>query len=76
MAELEFHVDRPNILPGAIHSRMSRQYVALDHWEPYREIITRLYQGQNKTLRETMDIMAREYGLFATCAEPSELVIG
>lgn len=55
---------------------MSRQYVALDHWEPYREIITRLYQGQNKTLRETMDIMAREYGLFATCAEPSELVIG
>ena len=47
---------------------MQRHYATLDDWEPHRATITRLYQEENKTLRETMDIMAREHGFFATYA--------
>ena len=34
-------------------------------WEGKREIISNLYRDQNKTLKETMQIMADTHGFFA-----------
>ena len=34
-------------------------------WEGNRETITNLYRDQNKTLKETMQIMADSHGFFA-----------
>ncbi len=34
-------------------------------WEAKREIISSLYRDQNKTLKETMQIMADSHGFFA-----------
>ena len=38
---------------------------ATNDWEANRETITSLYRDQNKTLKETMQIMADSHGFFA-----------
>ncbi len=48
--------------------RMQRLYATVEDWEPHRAIIAQLYHEQNMTLRETMNIMAREHSFFATYA--------
>lgn len=41
------------------------QGASTNDWEANREIISGLYRDQNKTLKETMQIMADSHGFFA-----------
>lgn len=38
-----------------------------EQWNSMRAIITRLYKDQNRTLKETIEIMEREHQFYATC---------
>lgn len=39
--------------------------VTTNDWEANREVISSLYRDQNKTLKETMQIMADSHSFFA-----------
>ena len=53
---------------SAINSRHgdASRYMTADDWNLHREQITRLYRDENKTLKQTMDIVEAEHGLKAT----------
>lgn len=47
------------------HAETSR-YMAADDWNLHREQITRLYREEDRTLKQTMEIVEAEHGLKAT----------
>ncbi|KAG4428233.1 hypothetical protein IFR05_016283, partial [Cadophora sp. M221] len=53
-----------NAPAGQLHSR--------EEWELMREIFTRLYQIEGKTLQEVRDILARDYGFTANLYSPGD----
>jgi hypothetical protein len=48
--------------------RPGSKYARAEDWERHRETITRLYQGERKSLKELMAIMERDYGHVGTSA--------
>ena len=48
----------------------SRKRIPSDEWEKKRPIIARLYQEEKKSLKEVMDILARDHQFTATCVLP------
>lgn len=45
---------------------VAARYMIADDWILHREQITRIYRDENKTLRQTMDVVEAEHGLKAT----------
>ncbi len=43
-----------------------RRHATQEEWDAVRETITRLYKEENKTLKEVMALMAREFNFFGT----------
>lgn len=47
-------------------SESTTRYMGAEDWAVHRDQITRLYRDENRTLKETMDIVEEEHGLKAT----------
>ena len=47
-------------------SETGKKRIPSEQWEAKRGIITQLYHEENKSLKEVMDILERDYGFSAT----------
>jgi len=54
--------DAPLLEPEAVATASTLGYASKSEWERIRPIIRRLYVDEDKTLKEVMAIMARDYG--------------
>lgn len=52
---------QPVVLPGIAKSRMGLPLGV--YLEPYRDIISKLYIEENRTLQELREVFEREYGI-------------
>ena len=56
----------PDVEQKAVPATSSSQYASRSEWNRVRPLIKLLYVDEDKTLKEVMGIMARDYGHQAT----------